>query len=147
VSDVRLMTDIVERQTSSRATQVAVLVAFAAVAAVLVLVGIHSLLAYVVAARTPEIGVRMALGATRGQVLWLVWRRAAALAAMGAGVGLVVAYAASRSVQALLAGISAADLTTYATAVAAAAGITLLGTLLPAWRAMRVDPVTAMRAE
>ena len=147
LSDVRLMTDIVERQTSSRSTQVSVLLAFAAVALVLALVGIHSLLAYVVAARTPEIGVRIALGATRAQVLWLVWRRAATLAAMGAGVGLVVAYAASRSLQALLAGVSAADLTTYATAVAAAAGITLLGTVLPAWRAMRVDPVEAMRAE
>ena len=117
VSDVRLMTDIVERQTSSRATQVAVLLAFAAVALLLALVGIHSLLAYVVAARTPEIGVRIALGATRGQVLALVWRRAATLAALGAGVGLVVAYAVSRSVQALLAGISAADVATYVTAV------------------------------
>ncbi len=147
VSDVRLMTDIVDGQTSSRSTQVSVLLAFAAVALVLALVGIHSLLAYVVAARTPEIGVRIALGATRGQVLGLVWRRAAGLAAAGAGVGLVVAYAASRSVQALLAGISAADLATYATAVLAAGGITLLGTVLPAWRAMRVDPATAMRAE
>ncbi len=147
LSDVQVMTDIVERQMASRTTQVSVLVAFAGVALLLALVGIHSLLAYVVAARTQEIGVRMALGATRGQVLALVARRAALLAACGAGAGLVVAYAASRSVQALLAGISAADLATYASAVAAAGVITLLGSVLPAWRAMRVDPVAAMRTE
>ena len=147
LSDVRLMTDIVERQMTSRDTQVAVLVAFAAVALLLALVGIHSLLAYVVAARTREIGVRIALGATRGQVLALVGRRAAGLAALGAGAGLIVAYAVSRSFQALLAGISAADVSTYVTAVAAAAGITLLGSVGPAWRAMRVDPVDAMRTE
>jgi putative ABC transport system permease protein len=104
LSDVQVMTDIVERHKASRTTQVAVLVAFAGVALLLALVGIHSLLAYVVAARTQEIGVRMALGATRGQVLAPVARRAALLAATGAGAGLVVAYAASRSVQALLAG-------------------------------------------
>jgi predicted permease len=147
VSDVQQMSDIVERQMASRTTQVAVLAAFAGVALLLALVGIHSLLAYVVAARTQEIGVRMALGATRGQVLALVARRAALLAAIGVAAGVVVAYAASRSVQALLAGISAADLGTYLAAVTAAAGITLLGSVLPAWRAMQVDPVAAMRAE
>ena len=147
VSDVQLMTDIVDRQMASRTTQVSVLAAFAGVALLLALVGIHSLLAYVVAARTQEIGVRMALGATRGQVLALVAGRAATLAAIGVAAGVVVAYAASRSVQALLVGISAADLATYLTAVMAAVGITLAGSVLPAWRAMRVDPVAAMRAE
>jgi predicted permease len=147
ISDVQLMTDVIDRQMASRSTQVSVLGAFAGVALLLALVGIHSLLAYVVAARTPEIGVRMALGATRGQVLALVGRRAATLAGMGALAGLAVAYAASRSVQALLAGVSAADLGTYVFAVGAAALITLLGSLLPAWRAMRVDPVAAMRTD
>ena len=147
VSDVQLMADIVDRQMASRTTQVSVLAAFAGVALLLALVGIHSLLAYVVAARTQEIGVRMALGATRGQVLALVAGRAATLAAIGVAAGVVVAYAASRSVQALLVGISAADLATYLTAVMAAVGITLAGSVLPAWRAMRVDPVAAMRAE
>lgn len=147
VSDVQLMTDVVDRQMASRTTQVAVLAAFAGLALLLALVGIHSLLAYVVAARAREIGVRMALGATRGQVLALVARRAALLAAAGGGVGVGVAYVASRSVQALLVGINAADPATYVAAVVAAAGITLLGSVLPAWRAMRVDPVAAMRAE
>ncbi len=147
VSDVRLLTDIVDRETSIRETQVAVLLAFAGVAVVLALVGIHSLLAYVVAARTQEIGVRMALGATGTQVLLLVWRRAAWLAVLGIGLGLTVAYATSRSLQALLAGVSAADGATYATAALAAAAMALAGTVLPAWRAMRVDPVDAMRAE
>lgn len=147
VSDVQLMTDVVDRQMASRSTQLSVLASFAGVALLLALVGIHSLLAYVVAARAQEIGVRMALGATRGQVLALVARRAAWLAAIGVAAGVAVAYATSRSVQALLAGISAADLATYLAAVAAAVVTTLLGSVLPAWRATQVDPVAAMRAE
>ena len=145
VSDVRLMSDIVDRETSSRATQVSALMAFAGVAVVLALVGIHSLLAFVVAARTQEIGVRMALGATSAHVLALVWRRTAWFTAVGVGTGLTVAYAASRSIQALLAGISAADTATYVAATTTAIVIALAGSAVPAWRAMRVDPVAAMR--
>ncbi|MFN7977254.1 MAG: ABC transporter permease [Vicinamibacterales bacterium] len=147
VSDVRLLTDVVERETASRVTQVSALIAFAAVAVLLTLVGLHSLLAYVVAARTQEIGVRMALGASRLGVLSLVWTRAARLTVIGTGAGLVLAYAASRSVQALLAGISAADAATYAVAAAGALAIGATGSLVPAWRASRVDPVAAMRHE
>ena len=147
VSDVRLMSDIVERETSSRATQVSALMAFAGVAVVLALVGIHSLLAFVVAARTQEIGVRMALGATSAHVLALIWRRTAWFTAVGVVAGLTVAYAASRSVQALLAGISAADAATYAAATTMAIVIALAGSIVPAWRAMRVDPVAAMRED
>lgn len=147
VSDVRLLTDVVERETASRATQVSALVAFAGVAVLLTLVGVHSLLAYVVTARTQEIGVRMALGASRLGVLALIWTRAARLAMVGGLVGLVLAYAASRSVQALLAGVSAADATTYGLAAAGALAIGFSGSLVPAWRAARVDPVAAMRHE
>ena len=147
VSDVRLMSDIVERETSSRATQVSALMAFAGVAVVLALVGIHSLLAFVVAARTQEIGVRMALGATSAHVLALIWRRTAWFTAVGVVAGLTVAYAASRSVQALLAGISAADAATYAAATTMAIVIALAGSIVPAWRAMHVDPVAAMRED
>jgi hypothetical protein len=147
ISDVRLLTDVVDRQTASRSTQVGALLAFAGVAVVLAFLGIHSLLAYVVAARTQEIGVRMALGATRAGVLALVWKRSAQLTLAGAVVGLMAAWAASRSFQALLAGISAADATTYGVAAALAVSIGLAGSLVPAWRAMRVDPVAAMRDE
>jgi len=147
VSDVRLLTDIVERETASRSTQVTALVAFAGVAVLLALVGLHSLLAYVVAARTQEIGVRMALGASRAGVLALVWTRAARLTLAGAGAGLALAFVASRSVQALLAGISAADASTYAAAAAVAVALGLAGSVVPAWRASRVDPAIAMRAE
>jgi putative ABC transport system permease protein len=147
VSDVRLLADVVERETASRTTQVWALVAFAAVAVLLTLVGVHSLLAYVVAARTQEIGVRMALGASRLGVLALVWTRAARLTVAGSVAGLALAYGASRSVQALLAGVSAADATTYAVAAAGAVAIGVSGSLVPAWRASRVDPVAAMRHE
>ena len=100
-----------------------------------------------VAARTQEIGVRMALGASRAGVLALVWTRAARLTMAGAGAGLALAFVASRSVQALLAGISAADASTYAAAAAVAVALGLAGSVVPAWRASRVDPAIAMRAE
>ena len=80
-------------------------------------------------------------------MLALIWRRTAWFTAVGVVAGLTVAYAASRSVQALLAGISAADAATYAAATTMAIVIALAGSIVPAWRAMRVDPVAAMRED
>lgn len=147
VSDVRTLDAIVERDTESRSTQLSVLMAFAGLAVVLVLVGIHGLLSYVVAARTREIGVRMALGATRSRVLAMVMGRTAVLAGAGLGLGLAAAYAASRSFQALLAGVSPANAATYATAAGVALTVSLAASVLPARRAARIDPQDAMRAE
>ena len=147
ISDVQLMTDVVERETASRSTQIAMLAAFAGVALALALVGIHSVLAYVVASRTQEIGVRMALGATRSRILGLVLSRSALLTAIGVALGLVGAFAASRSFQALLAGVSAADLATYVASASIVAVVALAGSIGPARRAMLVDPLVAIRAD
>jgi predicted permease len=147
ISDVQLLTDVVERETASRSTQIAMLTAFAGLALVLALVGIHSLLAYVVAARTQEIGVRMALGATPSRVLGLILSRSALLAATGVALGLAGALAASQSFQALLAGVSAADLATYLAAGSIVAVVALAGSIGPARRAMLVDPLTAIRVD
>ena len=147
VSDVRLLADIVEAETAPRRTQVRVLGGFALIAFVLAAVGIHGLLAFTVSSRAREIGVRMALGARPGDVLGMVLGRSALLALAGVALGVPLAFAAGRTLQALLAGVSPGDTTTLAAAVLLVIAMTLAGSLLPALRAVRVDPNTAMRAE
>ncbi len=147
ISDVRLLDDIVLGETAPRRVQVRVLAAFAAVAFLLAAVGLHGVLSYAVTSRTQEIGVRMALGAGSKDILSLILRDTLRMATIGLGLGLGFAYAAGRGMQNLLAGLSAADLPTYAVAGGLAAVMTLLGSLLPALRAVRVDPTTVMRME
>jgi ABC-type lipoprotein release transport system permease subunit len=89
----------------------------------------------------------MALGARAGDVLRLVLRQGLALAAIGAGVGMALAYAAGRWMEALLAGVEPGDLITFAAAAGVAILMTVSGSLLPALRAVRIDPATVLRAE
>ncbi|HEV8347559.1 MAG TPA: ABC transporter permease [Vicinamibacterales bacterium] len=147
VSDVRTLADVVDRETASRSVQVRVLGAFAAIAFVLAAVGIHGLLSFSVSQRAQEIGVRMALGAQRSDILRMVVQRSLWLAAAGVIPGLALAYAAGRGMQALLVGVTPADLPTFASAAALAVAMTMAGTLMPTLRALRVDPITALRAE
>jgi putative ABC transport system permease protein len=147
VAEVNPLTTIVERDTATRATQVRVFGAFAAIAFVLAAIGIHGLLSFAVSQRTQEIGVRMALGAQRGDILTMVLRRCVMLAVAGLVPGIAIAYAAGRSMQALLAGVPPADVVTMAGAVALTVLMTLLGSLMPTLRAVGVDPMTALRAE
>jgi predicted permease len=147
VSDVRTMASIVEGETAPRAVQVRVLGAFAAVAVLLAGIGIHGLLAFTVSTRTREIGVRVALGASARNILGLVAGQVLALAAIGVGLGVVLALGAGHGLRALLAGVSPRDAAVLATAACVALATTLGGGLLPALRALRVDPVTAIRTE
>jgi putative ABC transport system permease protein len=147
ISDVQTLAEIVAEDSAPRAAQVRLLGAFAAIAVLLAAIGIHGLLAFSVSSRTQEIGVRIALGADRSHVLALVLRRALLLAGAGLAAGMLLASAAGRGLQALLAGVSPADGLTYAAAVAVAVTMTVAGSLLPALRALRVDPLTAIRAE
>ena len=147
VSDVRTMTAIVDAETSPRSAQLQVLGAFAFIAILLAGIGIHGLLAFTVSNRLPEIGVRIALGAARGHILGLVLRDGLRLAAAGALAGIVGAYAAGQGMQALLAGLSPADLPTFAMTAGLVAVMALGGSLLPALRALRVNPVSVMRSE
>jgi ABC-type antimicrobial peptide transport system permease subunit len=124
-----------------------VIAAFAALAFLLAGVGIQGLLSYAVSQRTREIGVRMALGARPGHVLRLVTRDAILLAFMGVSMGVALAYPAGRAMQALLFGVQPGDPVTFLSAIALGAGMTVAGSLLPALRAVRVDPTTAIRAE
>jgi predicted permease len=124
-----------------------VLVVFAGVAVFLAVLGVHGVLAYLVAQRGHEVGVRMALGATRRQVIAVVVRQGASMAALGVAIGVVAALAVSGVLRGLLFGVSATAPWAYA-AVAVGLGLTaLVGTALPALGAASIDPVASLRGE
>jgi len=147
ITDVQTLPDLVDRETASRVVQVRVLAAFAAVAFVLAAVGIHGLLSFAVSQRTAEIGVRIALGAQRRDILAMVLSRGVKLSLAGVVPGVFLAYAAGRSMEALLAGVHPADAVTIAGAVGLSVLMTIVGTLAPTLRALRVDPISALRTE
>jgi predicted permease len=147
ISDVRLLSDIVAGETAPRRIQVRVLAGFASAAFLLAAIGLHGLLSFTVASRTPEIGVRIALGARSADILDTVLREALQMAGLGLLMGLALAYATGRGLQALLAGVGPGDAPTFLVAVGLCALMTLAGSLLPALRAVRVDPVAVMRTE
>jgi hypothetical protein len=147
VSDVTTLTELVDRDTASRSVQLRVIGAFAVIAFLLAAVGIHGLLSFAVSQRAQEIGVRMALGAQPGDIVRMVVRRSVALVAAGVAPGVLLAYAAGRGMQALLVGVTPGDAATFSSVVAVAVVMTIVGTLVPAVRAVRVDPLTALRTE
>jgi predicted permease len=120
---------------------------FGGIALLLASVGLFGLMSYNVARRTPELGIRMALGAARGRVLGMVMKESMLLVGIGVVIGVAVALAAARFVSTLLFGLSATDAATIAIAVVVLAGVSALAAYLPARRASRVDPVVALRAE
>lgn len=120
---------------------------FGSLATLLAAVGLYGVMAYRVTQRTPEIGVRMALGAERADVMRRVLREAAALVAAGMAAGLVAAWSLSRYVESQLFGLRPNDPSTIALSVAALAAVALLAALVPARRAARIDPIVALRTE
>lgn len=144
---VQTLEQAVSRSLWRQRLQGEVLGTFATLALLLAAVGIYGVISYAVAQRTRELGVRMALGATRGQVLGLVLGQGLRLAVAGVVIGIVAALALSRVVASLLYGVSATDVATFAGVPVALALIAMLATLVPARRATRVDPVVAMRTE
>jgi putative ABC transport system permease protein len=120
---------------------------FAALALTLAAVGIYGVMSYAVARRTQELGIRMALGAQKSDVLKLVLRQGLGLMGIGTGVGLAIALALTRFITTLLYGVTASDPVTYASVVGLLGAVALLATYVPARRATRVDPMIALRYE
>jgi ABC-type antimicrobial peptide transport system permease subunit len=117
------------------------------VAVLLSAIGLYGLLAYAVVRRTPEIGIRMALGAARGVVQWMVLRESLVLAGIGLAVGIPAALAGTRLLDAMLYGLAPRDPLTLGSAAATMLVLGVLAGYLPARRAARVDPLVALRAE
>jgi putative ABC transport system permease protein len=147
ISDVQMFSDIIEGETAWRSVQVQILIAFAAIAFVLAAVGIHGVLSFLVSARAHEFSVRVALGAQSSDILGIVVKRSLGLTMAGLVPGIALAYAAGQTLQALLAGVTPSDPTAFAAAVTLCALMTLIGTLLPTVRALRIDPIRALRSE
>jgi predicted permease len=147
ISNVRMMEEIVAEQTESRAVQARLLGSLAAVALLLAGVGIHGLLSYTVSNRARELGVRMALGARRRDILGIVLGQGIRLAAAGVALGVVLAHAAARAMAALLASVGPADGATLAVAGALCLAMVIAGCFFPALRAARADPMAAIKAE
>ncbi|HUK31619.1 MAG TPA: ABC transporter permease [Candidatus Acidoferrum sp.] len=120
---------------------------FGSIALVLACIGLYGVLTYNVTQRTGEIGVRMALGAQRGNVLGLILREALIVTLIGAAVGLVAALAATRVMASMLYGVTPRDPATMAVAAGVLLAVAALAAAIPAWRASRTDPITALRYE
>jgi putative ABC transport system permease protein len=120
---------------------------FAAVAMVLAAIGIYGVIAYNVAQRTKEIGIRMALGARRRGMLTMILRQSLSLVGVGMVIGLAAAAATSRLLSTMLYGVGSTDLFTYAGVLVLLGGAAFLASLIPARRAMKVDPMVALRTE
>lgn len=147
VFDVKTMDDQMRAPLLPAQLAGSLLGGFGALALLLASIGIYGVMAYSVAQRTREIGVRVALGAQKGDLLRLVFSNAAKLIAIGLTIGVSIAAVLTRLVGFLLYGITPADPIAFTGAIAVLVGTALLACYIPARRAMRVDPVTALRSE
>jgi predicted permease len=145
VSEVKSMQAVVSEASSTPASTTSLFVIFAAVALVLGVIGIYGVLSFLVSKRTREIGIRIALGAQRQDVLWLVMKEGARFSLAGISFGLAGAFALTRLLSSELYGISPADPLTFFGVALLMAVVSLIACYVPTRRAMRVDPTVALR--
>jgi predicted permease len=142
---VRPMNELIGDSIAPRRLNFVLVSAFALVALVLTAAGLYGVMAYVVAQRTREIGVRMALGATRQQVLTMMFRQGGTMTVAGIGLGIAGALLLTRSMRSLLFGVSAADPAVYVGVSALLAAVAIIAVAVPSSRATRIDPLLALR--
>ncbi|HTI39868.1 MAG TPA: ABC transporter permease [Vicinamibacterales bacterium] len=147
VSDERPFTTLIGNRMAEFRLSASIMSSFGGIALLLAGIGVFGLINYSVAQRRRELGVRAALGATRGELYGLVLREALLLAGVGVGAGLLAAFPAARLIESQLYGVTASDPITYAAIVLLLAAVSLTAALVPASRAARVDPMIALRAE
>jgi putative ABC transport system permease protein len=147
VANVKLLSDIVAESVAQPRLYTMLLNLFAGVALLLAAVGLFGVIAYSVTQRTHEIGIRMALGAQRGDVLKLVVGQGMLLALLGIALGLLAAFLTTRILGTFLYGISSVDPVTFVGSAVVLSAVALLASVIPARRAMRVSPVIALRYE
>jgi ABC-type antimicrobial peptide transport system permease subunit len=147
VFGVKLLDSVVDEALEQPRLNTRFVAMFASAAMLLASVGLYSLISLIVTARTREIGVRIALGANRIQIMRLVFAGAAQLLIAGIVAGLALTLGAERIIKSVLYGVSPLDALTLAAAVGVLAGVSLLAAFLPARRAASIDPLEAMRIE
>jgi putative ABC transport system permease protein len=147
VAQLRTLDDALRATVAPRRFSAALLACFAGLAVALAAIGVYGVLAYAVAQRERELGIRMALGARRLDVLNEVTGEAARTAGLGVAIGLVAALVATRSLVSLLYGVSATDPATFVAVAAALFGVAIAASLAPAIRAARVSPAEVIRVD
>jgi putative ABC transport system permease protein len=145
IAEFRTMRTVVSEANSTSASTTLLFTSFASIALVLGIIGVYGVLSYLVSRRRREMGVRMALGAQRSDVLWLVMKEGAKFAAGGIALGLAGAFSVARLLSSQLYGVSPMDSVTYITVAVIVATVTLAACYVPARRAMAIDPIIALR--
>jgi putative ABC transport system permease protein len=147
VSDVRTMNQMIGESLVNASLSASLVLAFAILSLLLASVGLYGVLSYLTTQRTTELGIRMALGAQRDQLLQLMLVDGLRPALFGLGLGLVVSFAATRIFQSMLYGTQPLDPFVYAAVAAVLLMVAAVACLVPAWRASRLDPMQALRTE
>jgi predicted permease len=147
ITAVRTMDEIIDLNVADRRQQMTLLGVFAGLALLLASIGLYGVLSYAVTQRSREIGLRMALGASAGNVTRMVVGRGLVLTCVGLGIGLTISWAATRAMTNLLFGVAASDPSTYMGVAALLGAIALMASWLPARRAARLDPIVVLREE
>ncbi len=147
LTDVKTQVAQIEEEMTAQVLFARLCSGFALLALLIACVGLYGTMSYGVARRTGEIGIRMALGAPRIQVVWMVMRQVVVIAAIGLAIGVPVAYGSSRVMQSMLYGINASDWFALAVAIAAMLAVVMAAGYAPARRASRIDPMIALRHE
>ena len=147
ITSVTTMEQVAGNSLARRRFSMLLLSIFAAVSLVLAVVGTYGVMAYTVSARTPELGVRIALGATTSNVLGLVVRQSMTTSALGIGIGVIAAVLLAKAIRGLLYGVEPTDVTTFIAVIMLLLGASILAAFVPARRATHIDPIEALRRD